>query len=310
MASMSGMAEMNALLEEGAERSTALAAFASAALTAAGGLVEHAQAVGVQAVDAAQRLHQEYSEALEAIKHAAEEAARASEAAFDSVESVVTESGKTGTALKDMLETVEGDAYHFGEARARLFHTVDVSAREAEGGFHELAAKVELFEDHITNRITETQEALKHVEETVQQVATRMVEAQQHLHKQIVQAATSAAETLGLVEHALDQTLSAVAQRIVDYSNDGIIGHNVVAGAAQQLYLEETKDDPVPEHTYLSTSFDGVRGTLEAFQQLPEAAETTLQQPMPAITQAGEGAVTALAEAVRSLHQSSEMVTR
>jgi hypothetical protein len=310
MSSMPPMAEMNALLVEGAERSTALAAFASAALTAAGELVEHAQAVGVQAVDAAQRLHQEYSEALEAIKHAAEETARASETAFDSVESMVTESDKTGNALKDMLVTVEGDAYHFGEARARLFHTVDESAREAEGGFHELAAKVELFEDHITNRITEAQEALKHVEETVQQVATRMVEAQQHLHKQIVQAATSAAETLGLVDHALDQTLSAVAQRTVDYSNDGIAGHNVAVGAAQQLYLEETKDDPAPEHTYLSTAFDGVRGALEAFQQLPEACETTLQAPMPAITNAGEGAVTALTEAVRSLHQSGEMVTR
>jgi prefoldin subunit 5 len=304
------LAEMDGLLEEAAQGSNTLAAFANAGATAAGELVEHAQAVGLTAVDEAKRLHQEYSEAIEAIKHAAEETGRASEAADQSIASVSTESGKAGTALKDMLVTVEGDAYHFGEGRARLFHTLDESAREAETGFHALAAKVTAFEEQITARIKEAEAALTHVQETVEQVATRLVEAQQHLHEQIAQADTNATATLGQVDHAFDQTLSAVAERVVSFANDGLMGHNVVVAAAQQLYLEETKDDPVPEHTYLSTSFEGVRGALEAFQQLPDAAEATLQPPIPAIIDAGEGAVTALGDAIRHLHQSSEMVTR
>jgi regulator of replication initiation timing len=304
------LAEMNVLLEEGAQSSSALAAFASAGVTAAGELVEHAQALGLKAIDEAKRLHHEYSEAIEAIKHAAEEAGGASEAAAQSVESVSTESAKAGTAFKDMLVAVEGDAYHFGEARARVFHALDASAREAEGGFHELAARVEAFEEHIADRIKDATEMLKHVQETVMEVATQLVEAQQHLHEQIEQAATSGAATFSQVTHALDQTLSAVAERLVSFANDGIIGHNTVVGAARQLYLEETKDDPVPEHTYVGTSFEGVRGALEAFQQLPDAAEATLQMPMPAILNAGEGAVTALSDAVRAMQQSTEMVTR
>jgi hypothetical protein len=310
MSGLSDMAVINVLLEEGAERCTALAAFATAAVTAAGDVVEHAQALGLKAVDEAKRLHQEYSEAIEAIKHAAQEAGTASEAAADSVDTVISESTKAGNALTDMLVGVAGDVHHFGEGRARVFHTLDESARAAETGFHQLATSVQTFVDHVDQRINDAREALKHVDDAVMQVAMSMVDAAQQLHMRIVGSAQWASETLGLVTHALDQSLSAVAQRSVDYANDGIAGHNLVAQAAQQLYLEETQDDPVPEETYLSIAFGHVRSAMEAFQQLPEAAEATLQVPMPAILKAGGEAVTSLTDTVSSVHQASEMVTR
>jgi hypothetical protein len=303
-------AEIVVLLEEGAQRSSELAARATAGATAAADLAEHAQALGLRAVDDAERLHREYVEAVGAIKHAAEQAAQSGEAAAHTVETVSAEATKAGTALKDMLVAVEGEAVHMGEERARLFHTLDEHAHTTEAGFHELIAKVEGFEQNVTNRLKESEESLKKVQERVEQAAGRVAEAEKHLHEQMEQVAQSAAETMNGVVHALEQTLSAIAGGIVTFSNDGVGGHNLAVAAVRQGYLDETKDDPEPEHTYLETSFGTVREAVATLALLPEPAHASLQAPTDAIVEAGEKAVSGLSGADRSLRHSLDVVRR
>lgn len=302
--------EMNVLLEEAAPSCSALAGFAAAAAAAAGELVEHAQALGLKAAQEAQRLHREYSEAIDAIKYAAEEAGRAGEAAVNSVESVCVESAKAGSALKDMLVAVEGDAYHFGEERGRVFHDFDESAHEVDAGLQEIAARVEMFEEHITGHVKDAEEALKHVLEVIEQVGTRMVEARRHLQEKMEELGQEGMSRTKQVAEALDQSVSAIAQGFVKFANEGITGHNAVVEAVRQLYLDETKDDPEPEQTYVWAAFEVVRGALEAFQVLPDAALASLQAPIQVIVDEGEKAVTRLSDTDRNLKQSIGMVTR
>src|SRR5258708_3794977 len=271
--------EMLVLLEEAAQSSTDLATRAIAGATAAGEVADQAQALGLKAVNEAERLHRAYVETVAAIKHAAEEAARAGEATAHTLESVSAESAKTAGGLKDMLLKVEGEAFHFGEERTRLFHALDDSAHEAETGFHDLAAKVAAFEEHITSRIEESQEALKHVQDMVRQVATRMAETQRSLNDQLDELGCSGVETMGYVVNALDQPLSAIAGGLVTFANEGIIGHNGVVAAVRQAYLDESKDDPEPEHTYREASFGTLREAVSRFGQLSEPAQSSLHSP-------------------------------
>lgn len=302
-------AEMVVLLEEGAHGSTELAARAAAGATAAGEVAEHAQALGLKAVEEAERLHREYVEAVTAIQHAAEQAAHAGETAAHAVESVSAETTKAAEALKNMLVTVEGDAFHMGEERARLFHALDESAKKTETAFHDLAGKVEAFDEHVTARIKDSEEALKHVHDRVEQAAGRILEAQKELHDQFEKLGSVAAETMGEVVHALDQTLSAIANGMVEFANEGIVGHNQVTAAVRHGYLDQTKEDPVQDHTYLETAFDTVREAVAGFAMLPEPAHASLQAPTEAIVEAGEKTANSLGDTIRNLQHSLEVVT-
>jgi hypothetical protein len=300
---------MNQLLDEAVQCSTELAARAAAGVSAAHDVVEQAQALGTKAVDEAERLHREYTETLQAIKHAGQQSGQAADAAAQAVHSVTPEAIKAATAVKDMLVAVEVEATHLAETRSRAFHGLDGSARQAETGFHDLAAQVQAFEEHLSARLGEAQEQLKHLQGVVREVTGDIAKAHQSLYEALDALGHSAHKVTSATAHGLEQMLAAVASGFVDYSDNAIWGHNEVVAAVRQGYLDETKSDPEPASTHLGAAFDEARDALGRLQAMAEPAHSELKSATDAVLQESEKALTGLDDAAQTLKHSVEVVT-
>jgi len=299
---------MNQLLDEAQHCCTELAARAEAGVSAARNVVEQAQALGTKAVDEAERLHREYTQTLAAIGQAGQQSGQAADAAAQAVHSVTPAALETATAVKDMIIAVEGEASHLAGERSRAFHDLDGLALQAETGFHDLAAQVHTFTEHLSARLREVQHELKLFQEVADDLTKEIEKAHQSLYEALDDLGHSAHRVTSATAHGLEQMLAAVANGYVDYSNNAVSTHNEVVAALRQGYLDETKAEPEPASTYLGTAFDEARDALGRLQAMTEPAHSELQSALDAILQEGERAMTGLGETAQALRHSIDLV--
>ena len=301
---------LNERLEEAARGCSELAARAGGAASSARDVVEQAQALGTRAVDEAERLHREYAVTIQAIEHAGQQSGQAADAAAAALHSVTPEALKAATAVKNMLVAVGGEAKTLAEVRARAFHDLDESAHLAETGFHGLGARMHGFEEQMTARLGEAQKELNHFQDLVGEVTKEIEKAHQSLYEALVDLGHEAQKVTLATAHGLEQVLAAVANGVVDYTNNAINDHNDVVAAVRQGYLDEAKGDAEPASTYLGAAFDEARDALGALHAQDEPAHAELQSAAEAILQEGEKAVTGLGEVADALQRAAEVVSR
>jgi len=300
---------LNQLFEEAGERSSEMAARAAAAATAAGMVVEEAKALGQKAVDEAERLHKEYTETINAVTHAREQAGQAAVAASEAVESVTPEILKAAQALDGMLMGMEGDLGHLGQERARLLHELNDSAHQAETDFHELAAKVGAFDEHLHARMKEAADQLEHFQQVLKLATAQLDKAREHLYEEMDILGRTAASVSDAAAEGMEAMLAAVASGLLDFSNNAITGHNEVAAAVRHGYLDESKADAQPAETYFDGIFEKITDALHLFEEVPEPVHSALQSALAAVLEPGEKAVNGLMEVGQSLDHSAGVVT-
>jgi len=299
---------LNDLLDEAAQQCADLAAKASAAATAAGEIVEQAQAIGLDAVNAAERLHREYAEAIAAVAHASTQTGDAGTVAGEHVHAVPPKALEAVTAVKDMLVAVEGDAIQFGQDRARRFQELDQTARTTEEAFHDLVTQMQAFDERLSGRLNETHDQLQHFQDLVHGAGIDLAKAGQHLTEEIELLGNVAAKLAEATAHGLEQLLTAISWDSNNYCNDAIRGHNDVMAAVRQAYLDETKADPEPQHTYVETALGKVSEAMHHFGALEEPARLAVQTNVDAFVAEGEKTMTSLTEASENLERAHSTV--
>ncbi|HXB55967.1 MAG TPA: hypothetical protein VN461_14370 [Vicinamibacteria bacterium] len=301
---------MNQLLDEAVQCCAELAARAAAGVSAAHEVLEQAQALGTRAVEATERLHHEYTEAIAAVRRTGQQSGHAADITAQELNSVTPEAIKAATAVKDMLVAMEGEASNLAEARSRGFHDLQGSALEAENGFHSLAAQVHAFEEHMNARLDEAKQELSHFQGMVDDATKAIEKAHQSLYETLDDLGHSAHKVTSITAHGLEQMLAAVANGFVDYSNNAIESHNDLVDAVRHSYLDESKSEPDPASTYLTGAFDEARDAMGRLQAMQEpAAHSELQSATDAILQEGEKAVAELGEVAQTLSHSADVAT-
>ncbi|HXY38999.1 MAG TPA: hypothetical protein VEQ10_04980, partial [Vicinamibacteria bacterium] len=188
-------------------------------------------------------------------------------------------------------------------------HELDGSARQAETAFHELAAQVKAFDEHLEKRLGEAQAALKEFQRQADLATTEIQKAHQSLYETFDDLGHSAHKVTAATAHGLEQMLAAVANGVVDYADNAIQDHNETVAAVRHDYLDETKADPEPASTYLTAAFDEAREALGRLQAMDEPVQSALQSATDAILEQGEKAATGLGDALQTLQHSAEVVS-
>ncbi len=302
------MAEMNQLLDEAAQGCAELAARAETSASAAHDLVEQAQALGTRALDDGERLHHEYGEAITAIQQAANHAGHSIDAAARVVETVPQEALDAARSLQTMLTAAGGSLSQLAQERVRVFHELDETARQAETGFHDLAARMQIYAEHVDARLDEAAAQLGHLQSVGKGVADGLGKAQHDLHEELTDLGRIAAKVTEATAHALEQMLSAVANGVVDFANNAISDHNQLMAAARQGFLEETKDEPDPDSTYVNDAFDKVHDALGRVDAVLDPGHAALQTSTTACLDAGEKAVNDFGGGLQDLDRSVQQV--
>jgi hypothetical protein len=314
---VSNPAYLNTLFEEAGVLAAEMAARALSGATAAGEVVAQAQAIGLKAVDEAERLHREYTESVAALQHAAEQAVQAAAGAVQQVDALMPEARAAATAARDMLEKVEGGILHLGQERVRLFQELDQSVQQAETGVESLATHIGTFGTQLSNRYQEAGNLLGNLERSFEIAANAVEKGLAALYEEFDGLGKVAAEVTNATAYAMEQLLTAISRGALDHAHDATGYHNGVMAALRLGYLEERKDDagPAPEgsgvaedHTYINASFERVRGALTAFEEVQDPVLALLQSSSTAILQEGEEAVNGLDGAVRHLEQAQAAV--
>jgi hypothetical protein len=305
-------AYLTSLFEEAGLLASEMTARAHSGATAAGEVVEQAQAIGLKAVDEAERLHGEYAEAAAALRHAAEEAGQAAASAVQQVDALAPEAREAATAARDMLEKVGEGILHLGQERARVFQELDESAQQTVTGFESLATHIETFGQHLNTRYDEAGTALKRLEALFGQTVDAMEKAHAAFYEHFDALGKLAAEVTNTTGYAMEQLLTAISHVALGYAVGAIEGHNRVVAALRWGYLDERKDDPGPapegdgvfvDVSYINTSFEMIRLALAAFDEVLDPALSLIQSSSSAVLGEGEKAVNGLDGAVRDLQQ-------
>jgi ABC-type transporter Mla subunit MlaD len=291
------------LAEEAALRTTEFASRAEAGATAAGDVIEQAEALGTHAIEEARSVHSEYQEAIAAIRHAAEQAREAAGEARRAVLSVPEATQKTGTAVESLLAELHTEIREMGELRVRSVQTLSDSAKQAEAEFHDLSLQVQELVTQLESHLKEAGSHVERVQQVLESAGTQIETARQSIKDALLDLGKVAGGTTGDVGHVLEQVTAAASHGIVDFCNNAIRLHNDLTAAVRTGYVDETETDPDPDQTWVEPAFKTLHDAIAGFAQLLSPAETVLMDTVSTILAEGEKAVSSLDAVALSLRQ-------
>jgi hypothetical protein len=293
---------LNQLLEQTADRCVELTGKATAAEDEAEEVEKAAHALTDVALQHAEDLHKDMTEALGAVTGAEQEVDAEAGRADAILDGLPARADATEAKVKALLEAVRHDAAELTALRSKLATRAYESAQEVANAFQELSQRVNAFRQTMETRLGEADAQVQELLEAVEKGQTQMAEEEQHFREAIQSIGVLATDKARALVAALHAVMVQLGRGTVSVRNDASKAHNEAFKAVRTALTDEQPGAAIGEDdTWVFDALQPVKEAVEEFALVPAPARTLIEQSAALISHKAEKALTSLSDVAHLL---------
>jgi len=284
------------LFDEAAVRCTDIAAGGEASASAAAAVAGHAQSLGSLIAHEADALHNDMAQAIDAVRHAREQATQAAAAAAELLDGLPARVEHAEAEVKALLSAVLDDVQHLEQSRQHLLQGLAASSDETDASFQALAGKIQELIHRLDARIHDAEVNLAALQTAVSEAQSHVHDGGEKLRASLKKLSMAAKANTWAMDTAVYHALWAIADDVVGLCNSAIDGHNELVTAVRHNLTSETPGGGQPAETWLMKAAKPMHDVFAELAQFPEQIKNVVHGPVSTTLEMGEKAITALAE--------------